>query len=270
MTNHAQTGTVPLPPACPGAGQARKKLPAARRALRLAALAMPFPLLLASAAAASAAPGPPLPDASRGVPAQAAVKNSDAAWYRVRGPVTSVSARFTIPKLTCPARGTLGIQPGVELFNDVGIYAMATVVVLCRKGNPVYRARTVLYDTGDRLPITIKTGDTMAVSLTATATASSASIADLTQRASVTVQVKTAARHLSAFVGDDYFTNDAGLLLGVPPFGTITFTAAKADGHALAASHPTAVNRIIFGVLQIRTGPLNSAGTSFTTTFKHV
>lgn len=58
-------------------------------------------------------------------------------------------------------------------------------------------------------------------------------------------------------------------MLGVPPFGTITFRAANVDGNALGARDPIAVSRVIFGHLRIRTGPINSAGTSFTTTFKH-
>ena len=272
MTSHAHTGTVPQPPACPGARRSRNKLTAARTARRLAALAAPVPLLLACAAAASAVPAAPRPPAAtRGGPAQAGNNNFSQAWYLVRPSATSVSARFTVPKLACPARGTLGIRPGVELSTSIGSHPTEAVVeVLCQKGNPVYLATAIVNDTEDGLPVTVKAGDTMAVSATETATASGASVADLTQRSSVAVQAGSGARHLEAFVGDDALVQaPGGRLLGVPPFGTITFHAAKVDGHALGASDPTAVNRVLLGILRIRTGPLSSAGTSFATTFKH-
>ena len=49
----------------------------------------------------------------------------------------------------------------------------------------------------------------------------------------------------------------------------ITFRDAKVDRRPLGASQPTAINRARLTLLQIRTGPLVSSGTSITTAYKH-
>jgi hypothetical protein len=271
MTHHQQTDTVPRPPASPGARPSRSELPAARRALRLAAMAAPVPLLLAVAGAASAAPAAQAPTApARLVTTQAASKNSLIfAGYAVSPGATSVSARFTVPKLACPAIGRLGIRPGVDLGGQNAPFTEAGVLLRCRHGAPAFAASVIIDKRIVTVPVRVKPGDKMAVHVTATATASEASIADLTQRSSVAVGTSTGARNLLATVGVDAVAVDSGLLLGVPPFGAITFRGAKVDGSALGASDPTAINRVKFSTLQIRTGPLDSTGTSFSTTFKH-
>jgi len=189
------------------------------------------------------------------------------AGYEARESVTSASASFTIPKLTCPNSGMLGIAPGVSLTGATT--TEADVAVLCQNGALHDVARMFLnnsppYD----LPIAINPGDTMAVSVSETPAADTATITDLTQQTSVTKRASGASNVL-ARIGDGSVLDNTGLLLGVPPFGAITFSAAKVNGSALGASSPTPVNRTLFSTLKISTGALDSTGTSFTTNFRH-
>jgi len=262
MTHQQQTGAGRQPPALSRARESWKKLPATRRALRLAALAASFSLLLAIAGAASAG--------ARAATAQAANKDSFFfAGYDVPGPTTSASARFTVPALTCPASGRLAVYPGVELSNEAGAIIAAGVRLRCQNGTPIYVAVIIANNNLDKVPVTVSPGDQIAVLVTQTATAGMASIADLTRHSSATVPTTTGAKNLIADVGVEAVVDGPAPLRKVPPFGTITFSAAKVNDTALGASNPTAINRTFFGTLQILTGPLDSTGTSFTTTFKH-
>jgi hypothetical protein len=59
-------------------------------------------------------------------------------------------------------------------------------------------------------------------------------------------------------------------LLGVPGFGTLTFTSCLVDGRALARSHPARFQRVTSrGILQIATGALSPGGTAFPTHYRH-
>jgi hypothetical protein len=264
MTHQRQTGTGRQPPALSRARQSRKKLPAALTVPRLAALAASLPLLLAIAGAAS-------PAASAGVTAAQAASKDDFffAGYRVSGPATSASARFTVPTLACPPRGNLAVYPGVDLTSEAGAIIEAGLRLRCRNGAPAYVAVIIANNTLDRVPVTVSPGDQVAVRVTQTATAGTASITDLTRGSSATVPTNTGAKNLIADVGVEAVIDGPAPLRKVPPFGTMTFSAAEVNGAALGASNPTAINRTFFGTLQILTGPLDSTGTSFTTTFKH-
>jgi hypothetical protein len=72
----------------------------------------------------------------------------------------------------------------------------------------------------------------------------------------------------AAYVGDSDWVNN-GTLLGVPSFGTLTFTHCLIDGTALAGWHPAEYQRVHGSILQIATGALSSAGTTFPTHYKH-
>jgi len=263
MTNHQPADTVPRPPAFSRFPESVKKLPAALRALRLAALATSLPLLLTYVGAPSAG--------ARVAAAQATSENSFFfAGYEVAGPATSVSARFTVPTLACPASGNLAVYPDVDLSDEGGsIIFGAGLQLRCRNGAPVYAAVIWANETLHRVPVTAQPGDLIAVSATQNATAGTARIADLTRGSSATVPASTGATVRLAHVGVQGVIDGPSPLRKVPRFGTITFSAAEVNGTALGASHPTAVNRTFFGTLQIRTGPLDSTGTSFPTTFKH-
>ena len=56
MTHHLQTNTMPRPAASPPSRRLRKRLPAGRRGLRLAAVAASLPLLLAVTASGGVVP----------------------------------------------------------------------------------------------------------------------------------------------------------------------------------------------------------------------
>jgi len=209
-----------------------------------------------------------IPAGARVLPPQGTSQNDFFfAGYEARKPVTKVSVSFTVPKLTCPNSGMLGIAPGVSLTG--GTTTEADVAVLCQNGAPHDVARMFLNNSPPySLPMAINPGDTMAISVAETPTADMATITDLTQQISVTKRSSGASNAL-ARIGDGSVLDNTGLLLRVPSFGTVTFSAAKVNGSALGASSPTPVNRTLFSTLKIFTGALDSTGTSFITNFQH-
>jgi hypothetical protein len=97
MTNYTQTSTMPPPTASPRARKSRKRLPAARRGLRLAAVAASLPLLPAVTAGAGVVPaqaasktgvfraGHDTPARGAG-PAPACASQTGTGWKRVPTP----------------------------------------------------------------------------------------------------------------------------------------------------------------------------------------
>ena len=78
------------------------------------------------------------------------------------------------------------------------------------------------------------------------------------------------ARSSAAYVGDSYWLANPTTLVGVPAFGTLTFTSCLVDGRALARSHPARYQRVTSrGILQIATEALSPRGTAFPTHYRH-
>ena len=72
-----------------------------------------------------------------------------------------------------------------------------------------------------------------------------------------------------AFIGDSTWVTRTEIVLGVPNFGTLTFTHCSVNGKALAHWHPGRYRRMVLDTVQIATGKLTSQGTAFATHFKH-
>jgi len=74
----------------------------------------------------------------------------------------------------------------------------------------------------------------------------------------------------AAFIGEDGWVTSTGTLLGVPNFGTLTFTNCLIDGKTLASWHPHEYQRVNHvGIVQIAPGALSLAGTAFATYYNH-
>jgi hypothetical protein len=77
-------------------------------------------------------------------------------------------------------------------------------------------------------------------------------------------------RSSAAYVGDTAWSSSTGKLLGVPNFGTLTFTNCLIDGDTLAVSLPYETQRVnSSNTVQIATRSLSSTGTAFATNYKH-
>ncbi len=100
-----------------------------------------------------------------------------------------------------------------------------------------------------------------------TTTGTTVQVTDVTK--SVTKKLTgPGASSSGGYIADSGWYNN-GTLLGVPNFGTLTFTHCLIDGTALASTHPAQYQRVAGSIVQIATGALSSAGTTFATHYKH-
>jgi hypothetical protein len=204
----------------------------------------------------------------------AAVKSPSFAGYQVNGGGELITwklrARYTLPKLKCTS-ASRAIAPYIYLNpSQVGTF------VGCVKGKPDYFPFVVLNGhstnyTSDHF----KAGDTVALRLVEGPKGASISITDVTRK--ITEKKTGAGKKGLGFpgIGDGSWVVN-GNELGVPNFGTLSFTDCIRNSQALGAGgSPSApavfrYNRVSKqGVLQIKTGGLSANKEAFHTTFKH-
>lgn len=241
-------------------------------------------LIVASSASASRPPrnSPATayagPQAASGAANSAPIKNSGFAGYRRNNGATNASfnvrAMFVVPKLTVCGPATRAIAPDIDVSNGktgsgVGLF------VGCYRHKPDYFPFIYLNGTNtDYAAGVVQPGDRIVLRLSEGPGASELTFQDLTHNL---VKVKTGAG-LNGLgfpgIGDDsWFIK--GVELGVPRFGTITFSHCTVNGAALG-SGGTAKSPAVLqydratkaGTVQISTGSL-SAKDAFTTYFKH-
>ena len=110
-------------------------------------------------------------------------------------------------------------------------------------------------------------GNVIKVATKVTTTSTTVSVRDVTT--GVTKKLTgPGASSTAAYIGDSDVTV-GGTEVGVPNFGTVTFTGCSVDGKALAAAHPARNQRVNGSTVQITTGALSPAGTAFATHYKH-
>ena len=186
------------------------------------------------------------------------------------GSATSSAAQFKVPALSCTSvfRAITPVA-GAEV-NNFATYSSAFVFAGCRSGKAVYFPSLVINGTEtDYTTTRLSAGDVINVSTKVTTTGTTVKVTDVTK--GVTKRLTgPGASSSAAYVGDSDWVTNTGTLLGVPGFGTLTFTHCLIDGTALANAHPAQYQRVnSTGMVQIATGALSSAGTTFTTRFKH-
>lgn len=184
------------------------------------------------------------------------------------GSATTSAAQFKVPALSCTS-AFRAITPvaGVET-NNFTSYSSAFLFVGCRSGKAVYFPSLVVNGTETNYTTTrLAAGDVIKVSTKVT-TGTTVQVTDVTK--GITKKLTgPAASSSAAYIADSAWYN-SGTLLGVPKFGTITFSHCLIDGKTLASAHPTRVQRVnSSNVVQISTGALSTAGTTFATHFKH-
>jgi hypothetical protein len=181
-------------------------------------------------------------------------------------PTTEASTSFSVPAAACASTPSgafafVGLNNGTtNNFTDAG------VGMNCNAGVSSYYAATDVNNTFYTSPQQIAAGDSVVVTVNASGTGTTATVADHTNGSSTTVTV-------SGPGGAGSFNTVAAGLEGVgaasnppPPLGSISFTATRVNGAAFGSAGP-------FGryewfhktVLVAATSPL-SAGTSFTVT----
>lgn len=185
------------------------------------------------------------------------------------GSATSSAAQYKVPALSCTSayRGITAVA-GVEV-NNAATYSSAFLFVGCHNGKATYFPALVVNGSETNYPSTlVAAGDAIKVSTKVTSTGTTVQVTDVTKGVTKK-QTGPGASPSAAYAGDSDWSN-AGTLLGVPSFGTLTFTKCSVDGTALAASHPAKYQRVNgSNVVQIATGALPSKGTTFATHFKH-
>jgi hypothetical protein len=250
---------------------AQFRMPALAVAIGVAAVVAPVLSLVAPAEAAAGGHGGGAP---AGAHARAvSVTDSDHfAGYEaaVTGATTS-AAQFKIPALSCTS-ASRAITPVAGVSVNVGTtatYSSAFLFVGCQSGKALYFPALVVNGTETNYNTThLAAGDVVKVSTKVTS-GTTVQVTDVTK--GITKKLTgPAATPTSAYIADSgWYVN--GSPLGVPKFGTLTFSHCAVDGKTLASAHPTKVQRVnpVSHVVQISTGALSPAGTSFATHFKH-
>ena len=250
---------------------ARFRMPALAVTIGAAALALPLLSLAAPAQAAAGGNGGGRGPAGARASAPSVVNNTTFAGYQASvapGSATSSAAQFKVPRFSCTA-ATRGITTGVGVvvksfrsdstaFLFAGFYRVRAFYTPALKIN----GNQVTYATS------VRAGDVIKLSAKVTTRGTTVQITDATTGVTKR-RTGPGASPITAFVGDNDFLLN-GILLGVPKFGTLTFTSCLVDGRALAHSHPARYQRVTRkGILQIATGALSSGGTVFATNYKH-
>ena len=188
------------------------------------------------------------------------------------GSATSSAATFTVPKLSCTtAARTIAPDVGVA-ENNFNSGSVAGVATECASGKAVYFPFLVADGTeADYTALHFAAGNVINLSASVTTTGITVQVTDVTTGVTVTNTITGAgASANAAWIGDDAGSSSTGSLLGVPNFGTLTFTSCRIDGKALASGNPSGYLRAnSAGLVQIAPGPLSPAGTAFTTYYNH-
>ena len=188
------------------------------------------------------------------------------------GSATSSAATFTVPKLSCTtAARTIAPDVGVA-ENNFNSGSVAGVATECASGKAVYFPFLVADGTeADYTALHFAAGNVINLSASVTTTGITVQVTDVTTGVTVTNTITGAgASANAAWIGDDAGSSSTGSLLGVPNFGTLTFTNCLIDGQTLQSWKPQQYQRVnSTGVLQIATGALSTGGNAFTTTYKH-
>ncbi len=208
-----------------------------------------------------------------------AAKNTTFAGYRANGgggfASFNVKATFVVPKLRRCTAASQAIAPDVDVGNGktgsgVGLF------VGCYKGRPDYFPFILLNGSNtDYAAGTVQAGDHVALHLSEGPKSADLTFQDLTHKL-VKVKKGSGLKGLGfPGIGDNSW-NIKGVELGVPDFGTISFSHCTVNGAALGSGgSPSAPAALEYdraskaGTLQIATGVLTAGKQAFTTYFKH-
>lgn len=186
-----------------------------------------------------------------------------AGWLAKAGSTPSSRTTFHVPKASCTS-ANIFVAPGAEIQTASSVVQVG-VAVGCEGGTPYYTGEYDIKGTITPVSGTVKAGDKIVVSVTVKAAKSSGTFQDVTQAIKKSFS-GAGATGTKSCVGVDGSSETGG---PIPNFGKVTFTAGKINGATIAASGAARENMVTAGgVVQIKTGALNSTGTGFTATFE--
>jgi hypothetical protein len=195
-----------------------------------------------------------------------------AGWAFGAKAAKSVTAEFKIPTLKCTST-TSGVSPGDAQLtgSSASNVSAAFVLLVCSKGALVTIPGVTVNGTEANSTHVVHPGDLMQATVTASSTAMTATIADLTTGHTFKFKKSgSGGTSIEQLIGD---TPVAGTTqLPIANFGKISYSKAAVGGKAIGTVTPrTAVNMETSAhVLQISTGAISgTAKNAFTTTFKH-
>ena len=197
--------------------------------------------------------------------------SSSFAGYQVDLAATTVKATFKLPALTCTSSTYAGMVPNVGLTNFTSNdFSSAGVYVTCSNGSPSYASLAEINNRYSDLTQTLNAGDTIKLSLSASAKSTVVSIADLTNKSTVKSSVSGAGgggTFTGASVGESTIGSPS---VPIAQFSTLRFSAITVNGHTLAAGGTLFGSDLYNGTtLQISAGAVSKAGNSFLTKFVH-
>ena len=186
------------------------------------------------------------------------------------GSATSVTASFTVPRLSCPPPN-LGTFAGAgEDVNRNLLFTGALVAIKCEFGKAVYFPALVINNVGTTYRTSpFAAGDVINLSASVTTSATTVQVTDVTKNLTKTL-TGAGARPRAALIGDLAGTSNAGILLGVPNFGKLKYLNCMINNQTLGSTTPQEVQRVNHsGVVQIATGPFSPGPTTFATYYRH-
>ena len=213
--------------------------------------------------------GPAIPRAG----AASVISNRIFAGYQTAvtvGSATTVTATFTVPKLSCIPPDIGFFASAAEWVNRNLFLTGALVNIKCESDKAVYfpglaiKGVVTNYRTSP-----FAAGDVINLSASVTTTATTVQVTDVTKNVTKTLSGAGANPHF-ALIGDLAGFSNAGNLLGVPNFGKLKFLNCLIDGTALQSTNPQQFQRVnAKGIVQIATGPFSPAPAAFATYFRH-
>jgi hypothetical protein len=228
---------------------------------------------VAIGAAVSVAMIAPPADATSSAPARAvnAAVNGQAGYELLKpGASTSASVTFKVPALKCTS-ALAGIGLGATVFTGKqGLPTSSNVFATCQSGKSVYYA-ALEANGGATVFATFspQAGDTVAVSVAESTTASRLTIKDLNQGKSKAISGGGGADSF-ILLGIDRLANNKGVRIPIPNFGTTGFSKGKEGDRTPKAAGAIAVNcENSSRVVQVFTAPLGGTGDSWSEAFRH-
>jgi hypothetical protein len=191
---------------------------------------------------------------------RSANRSSFGGYFATPSGLSSVSADFTVPAVTCSTVKPQDLVT-VVLIGGNGVNTQAGANSDCQRGSPIYSAGGGAGLVTFHLPVS--PGDL--ISVTASQTASGASVTETDMTTSLTATASApGATATKAEIGN-VFNRES---VSIPTFSSESFSASMIDGSALGSGANTGTDmKGKHKKVLISTSALSPDGTSFTTTF---
>jgi hypothetical protein len=195
-----------------------------------------------------------------------------AGYFLAKAPASaSAVSTFVVPKITCNKTAS-GMAPAAIVFTASGLAAAAGVVAQCSGGTASYLGVLLAGSASTATTFTPAAGDKVTATVTSSASATKATLKDVTQTKTQSLK-GSGATNASIFLGIDTLANSStGATLPIPKFAKVPFSAAKIDAKTVKAAGGKPFNLVTSAtppVVEIATSALKSTGNAWTETFKH-